>query len=200
MPSCGEKRKGDAGDRVDDDEQESASAGTMDEDGHEKERQPKMNVQSEPDVDNDHENQPARSSRKKIHAEAYKDVQKYVILPPAPAPPPEVRCGWDGCTQVVSRGNVAAGVEHWRTHFVPGSSKNQGSRYRCKHPDCGHKVETWTYSPLERHWVRDHFGITWRCPVANCDMYHEPLTRRDAIAQRRKIHEVSDSAVEPNDG
>ena len=110
MPSCGEKRKGDAGDRVDDDEQESASAGTMDEDGHEKERQPKMNVQSEPDVDNDHENQPARSSRKKIHAEAYKDVQKYVILPPAPAPPPEVRCGWDGCTQVVSRGNVAAGV------------------------------------------------------------------------------------------
>ncbi|KAI0711557.1 hypothetical protein C8Q76DRAFT_737097 [Earliella scabrosa] len=168
MPSGGEKRKRDAGDS----EEDGAPAPAVDEE--------------------EEESRPAPSSGRKTGTEAYRASQQYVILPPAPAPPPEVQCGWNGCTHVVSHSDVAAGVEHWRGHFARGSATNTDRRYRCGNPDCD---ETGTYSHLERHWVHHHFGITWRCPVAGCDL-HKPLTRRDEIANRLKSHQKREAAKE----
>lgn len=142
------------------------------------------------DIQATHPSTSTRKARKSPHveAEAYAREQCNVMYPD-PTSPPIVPCGIGGCSAMVSHGDTAAAVCHWRDHHP---DKSNDTPIQCTWAVDG---ETCTvqkkYTDLERHWVVEHFGVRWKCPVQGLQCKnHRSIKRRDQLDRFRKVHAV----------
>ena len=98
--------------------------------------------------------------------ERFIQLQQYTVPLPSVQPPPlTVECGMDGCTAVLSLGNVGLALGHWREHFTTrGRTDNQSDSELCGYRGCIHSS---CYTQLLRHWQLVHLKVEFECPVCS---------------------------------